>query len=175
MSSNVKGVFPHLDNLLTAIGRLRKAGFNDFTVASPLPRHEIEEAIYEGRPSPIRWWTLTGALIGGTGGFTLSSLASAVWPMALPGGKPVVSVPPFVVITFECTVLIGGLVTLLGLIYHCRLPSFDLDVEVQDPRYTLDRFGLVVHGVTGAKASEVSELLNGAGAEEVSGQEASNG
>ncbi|MCB9758686.1 MAG: DUF3341 domain-containing protein [Alphaproteobacteria bacterium] len=168
-SSNIKGVFAHLDTLLTGIERLRKAGYSDFTVTSPIPRHEIEEAIYEGRPSPVRWWTLTGGLTGGTVGFTLASLSSAVWPMTLPGGKPVVSVPPFIVITFECTVLFGGLMTLLGLIFHCRLPAFNLDIEVCDPRYTLDRFGLVVHGVGAEKMGSVSELLNNAGADEVSG------
>jgi len=165
--NNVKGVFAYLDDLMTAIDRVKKAGYTDFTVISPLPRHEIEDAIYEGKPSPVRWWTMAGGLVGGTGGFTLACLTSAVWPMALPGGKPVVSVPPFVIITFECTVLIGGLITLAAIIYHCRLPSFDLDVECMDPRYSSDHFGLVVHGLEGEKRDDVAKLLNDAGANEV--------
>lgn len=175
MSNNVKGVFAHLDSLLTGIDRVRKAGYTDFTVTSPIPRHEIEEAIYDGRPSPVRWWTLTGALTGLTGGFTLASLTSAIWPMALPGGKPVVSVPPFFVVTFESAVLLGGLFTLLGLIFHCRLPAFNLDIEVCDPRFSLDRFGLVVHGLGSDKLAQVSRLLSDAGAEEVTGGEVHNG
>lgn len=175
MSTNVKGVFAHLDCLLTGIDRVRKAGYSDFTVISPLPRHEIEEAIYDGQPSPVRWWTLTGALTGLTGGFSLAAFTSAVWPMALPGGKPVVSVAPFMVVTFECTVLLGGIFTLLGLLFHCRLPSFNLDIEVCDPRYTLDRFGLVVHGLGGDKVTQITRLLNDAGAEEVSSGEVSHG
>ena len=175
MSNNIKGVFAHLDSLLTGIDRVRKAGYTDFTVTSPIPRHEIEEAIYDGQPSPVRWWTLTGALTGLTGGFTLASLTSAVWPMALPGGKPVVSVPPFFVVTFESAVLLGGLFTLLGLIYHCRLPAFNLDIEVCDPRYSLDRFGLVVHGLGADKAAQVSRLLSDAGADEVTGGEVRHG
>lgn len=165
--NNVKGVFPYMDDLLTAIDRVKKAGHTDFTVISPLPRHEIEDAIYEGKPSPVRWWTMMGGLVGGTGGFTLACLTSAVWPMALPGGKPVVSVPPFVIITFECTVLIGGLITLAAIIYHCRLPAFDLDVEVCDPRFSSDQFGIVVHGLEGDKKADVAKLLNDAGAAEV--------
>jgi hypothetical protein len=174
VSDNVKGVFAHLDSLLTGIQRVRKAGYHDFTVTSPLPRHEIEEAIYDGIPSPVRWWTMTGGLIGGTGGFTLASLSSAVWPMTLPGGKPVVSVPAFFVVTFECTVLLAGLFTLLGLLFHCRLPSLNLDIEVQDPRFSLDRFGLIVHGA-GAKRAEIATLLHDAGADEVANAEASHG
>lgn len=175
-SSNVKGVYAHLDSLLTGIGRLRKAGVTDFTVISPLPRHEIEEAIYDGQPSPVRWWTLTGGLIGSTGGFLLETLTAAQWPMTLPGGKPIVSMPPFFVIIFECTVLLGGLCTLLGLIFHCRLPAFNLDIEVCDPRYSLDKFGLVVHGLSPEKMGEVSQILSLAGAEEVTaGVEESHG
>ena len=165
---NVKAVFGHLDTLLTAIDRAKKAGFHDFTVLSPLPRHEIDELIYEGRPSPVRWWTLFAGLTGGTGGFTLACLTSAVWPMTLPGGKPVVSVPPFVIITFECTVLIGGLVTLAAIIYHCRLPAFDLPIECCDPRFSSDKFGMVIHGVRDEKTrGAITELLNAAGADEV--------
>ena len=167
-SGDIKGVFKNLDALLAAIEAAKKAGFNDFTVLSPLPRHEIEEAIYEGRPSPVRWWTMIGGICGGTGGFTLASLTSAVWPMTLPGGKPVVSVPPFVIIVFECTVLIGGLITLAAIIYHCRLPAFDLSIECCDPRFSNDRFGMVIHGAQSKKSKElVTKLLHDAGADEI--------
>jgi hypothetical protein len=57
-------------------------------VTSPLPRHEIEEQIYEGRPSPVRWFTLFGALFGGSSGFLVTSLTHANWPMIIPAGKP---------------------------------------------------------------------------------------
>lgn len=169
---NVKGVFNHLDSLITAIGRLRKQGYSDYTVVSPLPRHEIEEAIYDNEPSPVRWWTLTGALCGGTGGFTLACLTSAVWPMALPAGKPMFSVPPFVIITFESAVLIGGLMTLAAIIYHCRLPDLNVDVEVADPRFSSDRFGLILHDVDDAGRDQALQLLNDAGAEEASAWQA---
>jgi len=167
-STHIKAVFAHLDCLLTAIDRIQKAGFHDYTVLSPLPRHEIDELIYAGRPSPVRWWTLLAGILGGSGGFTLAALTSAVWPMALPGGKPVVSVPPFVIITFESTVLIGGLITLAAIIYHCRLPAFDLPIECCDPRFSSDKFGIVLHGLTDETTrSAASKLLTDAGAEEV--------
>jgi len=166
--SKVKAVFPHLDTLVEGIHALQKAGVTDMVVSSPLPRHDIEEVMYKGEPSPVRWWTLTGALLGGSGGFALASFSSAVWPMTLPGGKPVVSVPPFMVITFESAVLIGALFTLLGLLYHCRLPMMKVDFELEDPRYTLDCFGILARGLSPAKREEVAGLLWAAGATEVS-------
>ncbi len=164
--SRVKGVFAHLDSLVDAIDALKQAGVSDLQVAAPLPRHEIAELIYEGRPSPVRWWTMIGAITGGIGGFSLASLSSTVWPMAIPGGKPIVSVPPFMVITFECTVLLGALATLLGLLYHCRLPAVGMDEELTDPRFMNDHFGILVKGEESAK---VCKILHDNGAVEVVG------
>ena len=79
-----------------------------------------------------------------------------------------ISIPPFVVITFESTVLIAGLATLAAIIYHCRLPAMDLPIECEDPRYSSDRFGLVFHDLEGARKEEAIKLLHDSGAEEVS-------
>ncbi len=167
--SNVKAVFAHLDALINGIDRVKKAGYGDrLVVSTPMPRHDIEEALYHDRPpSPIRWWTLAGGSAGACFGFIVSALTSIDWPMTLPAGKPVVSVPPFVIIVFECMVLWGGLATLLGLIYHCRLPSFGLAPELSDPRYTDDKFGILVEGVDAEGQDELKAILEGAGAIEV--------
>jgi len=167
MSTNVKGVFAHLDCLMTGIDRLEKAGYNNMIVAAPLPRHEIEEAIYKGKPSPVRWWTLIGAILGGITGFTLSAMTALDWPMAIPGGKPLVAVPPYIVIVFECTVLFGGIATLLGMLYHCRLPTNSMEVEICDPRFSDDHFGLVLKDVSESRQAEASRILAGAGTIEV--------
>ena len=58
-NGTVKGVFAHLDSLVNAIDKLEKNGIKDYMVMSPLPRHDLEEAIYKGKPSPIRWFTMT--------------------------------------------------------------------------------------------------------------------
>lgn len=167
----IKSVFPHLDCLIEAIDQLKKAGYTNFSVTSPLPRHEIEEQIYEGRPSPVRWFTLFGALFGGSSGFLVTSLTHANWPMIIPAGKPLVSVPAFIVLTFEATILFGSFFTLFGLLYHCRLPANDLQIELQDPRFSDDVFGLVVNGLGAADSKKVHHILRDAGAAEVSGME----
>jgi hypothetical protein len=168
MRGNVKGVFAHLDCLMTGIDRLQRAGFKDLGVATPLPRHEIEEALYGGRPpSPVRWWTLVGGVSGATLGFTIASLTGVDWPMTVVGGRPIVAVLPYVILTFECMVLLGGLVTLAGMFYHCRIPFSDTDEELCDARFSDDHFGIVVRSP--GDASQAAEILRGAGALEVSG------
>jgi hypothetical protein len=160
----IKGVYAHLDCLVEGIDALQRAGFSQIIVTSPTPRHEIEELIYKGKPSPVRWFTLTGALFGGTSGFTLASLTHVNWPMIIPAGKPLVSVPAFMVITFEATILMGCLFTLIGLLAMCRLPAYDLQIEVTDPRFSDDCFGLVVNGLTKADAGRVLQILKDTGA-----------
>jgi molybdopterin-containing oxidoreductase family membrane subunit len=168
---SIKGVYAHLDCLVEGIDQLKKAGFTDMVVTAPLPRHEIEELIYEGRPSPVRWFTLTGALFGAVGGFSVCSLTHLNWPMIIPAGKPLVSIPAFMVITFEATVLMGCLFTLVGLLTMCRLPANNLQVEVTDPRFSDDKFGLVLNGLVPADAARVRRILSETGAIELSGMD----
>jgi hypothetical protein len=66
---------------------------------------------------------------------------------------------------FECTVLVGGLVNLLALFAFAGLPKLRKDPGF-DPRFTDDKFGVVVEA-SDAGAAEVELLLRTAGAEEV--------
>jgi hypothetical protein len=172
--SPIKGVYRHLDCLMRGIDDLQKAGFNDMQVMSPLPRHEIEEKLYKGEPSPVRWFTLFGCLMGATLAFSLCSFTHANWPMIIPGGKPLVSVPPFLVITFEGNILWGSMMTLTGLILNCRLPGFNLPDAVKDGRFTDDCFGIVLENVGAGDGAQVKHILHHSGAFEVSGGDASH-
>lgn len=167
----VKAVYTHLDCLLTGIRDLKAAGYDrtQMTVLTPFPRHEVEEMLYEGEPSPVRWFTLVGACFGGSMAFSLASLTHANWPMILPGGKPVVSVPPFIIITFEGTILWGSLFTLIAMILYTRLPARDLPKAMEDPRFSNDCFGIVVQHLGAEGAAKVKSILSHTGAIEVSG------
>lgn len=164
----IKAVYGHLDCLLTGIESLKEAGIGGWTVQAPLPRHEIEEAVYEGRPSPVRWWTMCGAMTGITFGFLLPSITHSEWPMINPGGKPVVAPVPFAVIMFECTILFGALATFLGMAFHCGLPSWFMDRSLRDPRVTDASFSIVFTSADKSDEGRISELLKSSGAVEVS-------
>jgi hypothetical protein len=167
-SGTVKSVFSHLDSLINAIDDLEKNGIKAYVTASPLPRHDLEEVIYKGRPSPVRWFTLAGAIFGGTMGFSLASLTHLNWAMIIPGGKPLVSIPPFIIIVFESTVMWGCLFTLIGMVILTRLATAQkLQEELCDPRYSDDKFGLVINDLKREKAALVTQLLEKHGAIEV--------
>ncbi|MCB9681355.1 MAG: DUF3341 domain-containing protein [Alphaproteobacteria bacterium] len=165
--TRVKGIYAHLDCMLTGIEKLKAEGLTGFQVLSPLPRHEILEAVYEGRPSPVRWWTLTGGVTGITIGFLLTSLTAIQWPMINPGGKPNVPLPPYAVIMFECTILLGALFTGMGMMVHTGLPGFWLDKALQDPRVSDDKFGIVFLRASEKDVERIQSILRASGAIEV--------
>ncbi len=102
----VLAVFAHVDATVEAIGQLRRGGHTDFTVYSPIPRHEIENAL-DQPVSPVRMFTLVGGIAGCAIGAWLTLYMSYDWPIVV-GGKPVGSIPPYVVIMFEMTILFGA-------------------------------------------------------------------
>ena len=114
--------------------------------------------------SRVRLFTLIGALTGTVSGFTLTIWSAMQWGLVT-GGKPIASIPPFVVIAFELTILFGGLATALGLFLLGGLPRLR-PTAAYDPRFSNDRFGVAVQCAPGRGAS-VGEILRGAGAEEV--------
>jgi len=160
----VLGVFAFLDNTLDAIKKLRAAGHTDFTVYSPIPRHEIEDALGQA-VSPVRMFTLIGGLAGCAVGAWLTLWMSYDWPLVV-GGKPVGSVPPYVVIMFEMTILFGALSTILGILFNAAFAARRVGTIQYDARFTNDRFGVFVPAGSD-KAAAAEKLLRDAGAEEV--------
>src|SRR5262245_32888140 len=164
-TANVLGVFAHVDSTVEAIRQLRAKGFADLTVYTPAPIHDIEEEVERVRPlSKVRLFTLIGGLTGTATGFFLTIWTSLVWSL-LTGGKAPVSFPPFVIIAFELTILLGGLSTALAIFVLGRLPKMTPSLTY-DPRFTLDRFGVALT-CPADKAETVRALLTSVGAEEV--------
>jgi len=149
--------FDFLDSTVEAIEELRRAGFkkSDMTAYAPFPEHHIEHAMGYGQ-SPVRVWTLVGALTGTATGFAFTAWSSMDWPLVT-GGKPILSIPAYVVIAFELTVLFGALSTVLGLFINSKLPGFKPPV-VYDPEFSSGRFGIFVVA-DGARLNEARSIL----------------
>jgi hypothetical protein len=164
-TETVLGVFQHVDTTVKALEELRAKGYHDLTVYTPVPVHEIEDVMERDRPvSRVRLFTLVGAITGTVSGFLLTMWSSLKWGIIV-GGKAPASVPPYVVIAFELTILFGGLATLIGMVTLARLPKFRRSASF-DPRFTNDRFGVAVH-CPPERQTSVREILQRAGAEEI--------
>lgn len=161
MSGSNQGIlasFDYLDSAVQAIEALRKAGFKrkSLQAFAPVPEHDLEHAMGYGQ-SPVRVFALVGALTGTATGFALSIFTSISWPLVV-GGKPIVSIPAFVVIAFELTILFGALSTVIGLLINTHLPNLK-PLVVYDPQFSAGRFGVYV-SAPAARVEEARKILS---------------
>lgn len=166
MSPRVIGVvghFTHFDCFLRAIRKFRDSGFDNLRAASPVPNHEIDEALGR-RESPVRAFTLVGGILGGVLGLLLTVNTSVGYPL-MTGGKPIASMPAFFVIIFEMTILFGAIGTVVGLLVNARLPRKRIG-PAYHPRFSEDQFGLFVF-CTPDQIKSTSSIFREAGAVEV--------
>ncbi|HET9983862.1 MAG TPA: DUF3341 domain-containing protein [Longimicrobiales bacterium] len=161
--AGILAIFGELDATVTAIERLRAGKIRGITVFTPVPRHELDHALHEPE-SPVRIFTLVGGLTGAASGFALATWTSVDWPL-ITGGKPIISLPPFVIIAFELTILFGALSTVAGLFINARLPRVRHEV-VYDPAFSAGKFGVHVVAPPG-RENEVKNILRESGAEEI--------
>jgi molybdopterin-containing oxidoreductase family membrane subunit len=88
---------------------------------TPFAVPEVDEILPQPR-SRVRFFALAGAGAGTVTGFAFTILTMLSWPLIV-GGKPIVSIPPFIIIAFALTILFGSLSTFLGFLILSRLPS----------------------------------------------------
>jgi molybdopterin-containing oxidoreductase family membrane subunit len=159
----VVGLFGDADSLLQAARDLRAAEAGSVETISPVPLEEANE-ILGGKRSPVRYYTLAGALLGFVTGWALTTGSVMHYPLIV-GGKPLLSLTPFGVIAYICTILFGALFTVAGMLLHAGLPRFTLAAGY-DSRLTGNRFGLLVL-CKRERFDAVSRRLLNLGAEEV--------
>ena len=157
------GVYDGVDAAARTIERLRDAGMKRITVFSPVPSHELEHALHAGE-SPVRMFTLVGGLTGAAAGFAFPTWTSLDWPLVT-GGKPIISLPAWVIIAFELTILFGALSTIAGLFITARLPQRRI-MQIYDPGFSSDRFGVLVMPPSG-KETQVRSIMQENGAADI--------
>jgi hypothetical protein len=131
--------------LLEGARRTYQAGYRKIDAYSPYPVEGLAEEI-GFRHDAVALVVLIGGIIGGLTGYLLQWWCSAVaYPINV-GGRPYHSWPAFIVITFELTILFGGISALLGMLALNGLPM-PYHPVFNVPRFamaTKDRFFLIV-------------------------------
>jgi hypothetical protein len=139
-------------DLLHAAERVRAAGFVHVDAFSPFPVHGLDRVL-KVPGSKVPWIVLGGAITGGLSGLALQWWTSAVnYPIKI-AGKPYLSLPAFVPVTFELTILLCAFAAVFGMLALNRLPQpyhpvfkhptfaratddrFFLAIEATDPRF----------------------------------------
>lgn len=139
--ATVTAVYDDIHSVVSAVRSVRDEGCREVQVFGPIMETELEDAI--GKPdSPVRRYAIVGGLTGCISGFAITVWSSYYYPLVV-GGKPLASIPAYVIIAFEMTILFAGISALIGMFIHNRMPAVELHPAHQ-PGYSDDQFGLRV-------------------------------
>ena len=162
-NKSVLGLFVDENVVGDALSSLRKSGYkdNEFEVmtGSPYPEGTFGEA--EPRHKLFRY-PIFGAVIG----FTVALIITAGTQLAYPlvtGGKPILSIPPMLVIFYEMTLLFSVIVTIFGAMFESRLPK--IFMGAYDERIMTEGYIGVVVTVSESRIKKAEDTLKKSGAE----------
>ncbi len=166
--------FDDPDTLLHAATKAYEAGYRTMDAYTPFPVHNLAEAMGV-RKTAVSFFTLCGGLTGTCTGFGMQYIASVLhYPYSI-GGKPDLSWPSFMPITFELTILFAGFSALGSMLLLNGLPrphhpifnakrferassdGFFLCIEKSDAQYDTDQTKTFLQGLGPVEVSEVLE------------------
>ena len=159
----IMGSFRYEEDFIAAAKDLQASGFDEISLLSPLPLHEAQEVLGL-KKSPVRRFSLAGAIIGATAGFAMAVSTALVFILPT-GGRAIIALPPYLVITYEMTILMGVLFTLIGFHFVSGLPAWRDKPYM--PSANVDRFVVVVEGAAADQAARAEAVLREAGADEI--------
>jgi hypothetical protein len=136
--------FDSPSDLVTAAHKTHEAGYKKIDAYSPFPIEDLAEAIHCTNHVPLV--TLIGACIGGLSGYLLQYWVAVITYPINVGGRPYHSWPSFIVVTFEMTILFGGIAAVFGMLALNGLPM-PYHPVFNVPRFamaTKDRFFLII-------------------------------
>lgn len=169
----VVGNFDDEAVLFPAVKKVRRAGYKIHDVFTPFPIHGLDKAM------GLRDTSLhtAGFIYGITG--TATAVGFITWALTIDwqvvfGGKPFFSLPAWIPITFELTVLFAAVGMVLTFCWLCQLAPF-VKKDHFNPRSTDDLFVMALECTDKTNDEELVAFLNSLGAKDVSVQHRETG
>ncbi|NUL81437.1 MAG: DUF3341 domain-containing protein [Armatimonadetes bacterium] len=176
MSEAIYGLiaeFKDEHDLMSAAERVREQGYKRVDAFSPFPIHGLAETLgIDDHRVPLI--VTFAALAGAAGGFLMQYWISVVdYPLNI-GGRPDLSWPYFIPITFECMVLSAAFGAVLGMLglnglpqpHHPLFdaPNFDrasndrffICIESKDPKFEREQTEAFLKTLNAENVAEVS-------------------
>lgn len=139
-------------SLLVAAERVRDSRYTRWDCFTPFPVHGLNRAMGM-RDTRVPWLVLVAAVAGCLTGAVMQGWMNSVdYPLNI-SGKPLFSIPAWIPIVFELTILFGALAAFVGLFAWNGLPrfyhplfrsrrfrrvttdGFFIAIEAEDPRF----------------------------------------
>ena len=164
----VVGSFDDEGVLFPAVKKVRKTGYKIYDVYTPFPIHGLDK-VMGLRDTSLHTAGFIYAITGTATalGFITWALTTD-WPMNF-GGKPHFSLPAWIPIIFELTVLFSSVGMVLTFCYLCQLAPF-VKKEHFNLRSTDDLFVMVLECTEKTNETEAIAFLQSLGASDVNVQ-----
>ncbi|TDB63673.1 DUF3341 domain-containing protein [Arundinibacter roseus] len=160
------GVYDDDEVILHAISKIRKAGVKISEVYSPFAIHGMDEALGHSRTRI----GIAAFMFGVTG--CICALCLTIWTMGIDwpmivGGKDPISIPNYIPVTFELTVLFTAF-GMVGTFLVTNNLGPGVNPNMFDPRSTDNKFVMAIElGKNKLTEEQISQVLKDSGAEEV--------
>jgi hypothetical protein len=158
----VSGYYQDDKELIAGIRELQGKGIAISDVRTPFPVHGLDKVLKYKRSRLPRLGFIAGAigLVVGLG-FQIWVFTDA-WPLNF-GGKPFLSIPSFVPVTFELTVLFAAFALVFGFLIRSGLGP-GAPTKIYDEEVTNDRFQILIGVQNETETAESLQALEAAGA-----------
>lgn len=166
MGAIVYGHFTDELDLLDAVEALQDKGIRIADVRTPFPVHGLDKALKLRRSNLPKVAFIFGA-IGGTLGMLFQIWVFTVgWPLNI-GGKPQLSIPSFIPVTFELTVLFAAFSMGIAFLVRSKLGPGSIP-DILDEEVTDDHFQIILSEKNNKiSETELAEALVATGALDV--------
>jgi hypothetical protein len=161
--------FDTVDALLTALEKVRTAGFVKFDAFAPFPVHGLDESMGI-RMSKLPWVVAGLGAVGAASALLLQWYTNGFDYKFMISAKPFFGLPSVIPITFELTVLIASVGAFIALLASNRFPELyhPLLPTKSFARATTDGFFIAIEaGDPVYDAVKTREFLQGLGAKQV--------
>jgi hypothetical protein len=175
--TGLHGLIAEFDDPTALVGAARSArasGYSRLDAFSPYPIEELNEALHLPR-TRLPWIVFFGGLTGTVAGYGLQFWASVIaYPLNI-GGRPLHSMPAFIVPAYETTILFAAFAAVIGMIVLNGLPRpyhpvfnvpqfaaassdrFFLLIQANDPKFDIDEVRRFLEGLEPLGVTNVSE------------------
>ncbi|MBI5020412.1 MAG: DUF3341 domain-containing protein [Ignavibacteriales bacterium] len=150
---SITALFDSPDAIIKAASETSKAGYTKYDVNTPYPVHGMDGAM-QLKPSRLGFFALAFGLLGAVLAIGLMTWVTLIeYPLVI-GGKPFWSWPAFVPVSFELTVLLASVLSIVAMIViYFKFPNnshplhdtkymkavssdkFGINIQVDDPKF----------------------------------------
>jgi mono/diheme cytochrome c family protein len=166
----VSGLFSKPNGIMHAADETAKAGYKRYDINTPYPLHGMSGAMRIPH-SKLGYTALVMGLFGVVFALSFMSWVSILgYPLVI-GGKPYFSLPAFIPITFEVTVLSASIATFVTMVFiFFKLPN--VKHPLHDTEYmksvSTDKFGIIIQADDPMfNEEQVKQFLTSLGAQNI--------